>query len=57
MGILLAKSSLMPETAGLSGASVEETGMVSGVVVVEELGKGYIRRPYGEDALRRADVT
>ena len=57
MGILLAKSSLMPETAGLSGASVEETGMVSGVVVVEELGKGYTRRPYGEDALRRADVT
>ena len=54
---LLAKSSLMPDVAGETVAS-KETGTAGGmVVVVAVLGKGYILRPYGEDALRRADVT
>ena len=53
--LLLAKSSLMPDAAGLSGASVE-MGAV-GRVVVDDLGNGYILRPYGDDAFRRAEVT
>ena len=54
---LLAKSSLMPDVAGETAAS-RETGAVGRVVVaVAVLGKGYILRPHGEDALRRAEVT
>ena len=51
----LAKSSLMPDAAGETVAS-GETGAV-GRVAVADLGNGYILRPYGEDALRRAEVT
>ena len=53
--LLLAKSSLMPDAAGLSGASVV-MGTV-GRVGVDDLGNGYILRPYGDDAFRRAEVT
>ena len=45
----------MPDAAGLSGASVV-MGAV-GRVVVDDLGNGYILRPYGDDAFRRAEVT
>ena len=47
----------MPDVAGETVAS-RETGAVGRVAVaVADLGNGYILRPYGEEALRRAEVT
>ena len=53
---LLAKSSLMPDVAGETVASKEMVAS-GGAAAAAVLGKGYILRPYGEEALRRAEVT
>ena len=45
----------MPDAAGETVASAV-TGTVGGLEV-DDLGNGYILRPYGEDAIRRAEVT
>ena len=53
----LAKSSLMPDVAVETVVSREMGAVGRVAVAVAVFGKGHILRPYGEDALRRAEVT